>query len=168
MSSRRWGKFGGIDFFSVFRRFLRVGEVGDRMIHLSHNSTTVHKQQNLIKTHKSQKKLWGLFLWGFLNLDEKQQKQARKQDVGLQNREKPLLLIPYDTGWNTNQRIFHVWRLAHDEHGESQGKDGGNTRGKHSINTKAITQMLDSRYKVEIHDPRSTTVIQIVFSRRRS
>ena len=63
---------------------------------------------------------------------------------------------------------FTIWRMAHDEHGENTEKDGGNTRESTQINTKAITQMLDSRYKVEIHDPRSTTVIQIVFSRRRS
>src|SRR6187399_924794 len=120
-------------------------------------------QQNLAKSTDHRKIFGALFVGQFSKLGRTRQKQARKQSVGLQNREKPLLLIPYDTGWNPNQRIFHVWRLAHDEHGESQGKDGGNTRGKHSINTKAITQMLDSRYKVEIHDPRSTTVIQIVF-----
>src|SRR6187200_1833548 len=73
-----------------------------------------------------------------------------------------------DTGWNPNQRIFHVWRLAHDEHGENTEKDGENTRENAQINTEAITQVLDSRYKVEVHDPKSTTVIQIVFSRRRS
>ena len=69
-----------------------------------------------------------------------------------------------DAGWNPNQRIFHVWRLAHDEHGENTERDGENTRENTQINTEAITQALDSRYKVEVHDPKSTTVIQIVFS----
>ena len=52
--------------------------------------------------------------------------------------------------------------------GKTQGEDGENTRENTQINTEAITQVLDSRYKVEIHDPKSTTVIQIVFSGRRS
>ena len=52
--------------------------------------------------------------------------------------------------------------------GKTQGVDGENTRENTQINTEAITQVLDSRYKVEVHDPKSTTVIQIVFSRRRS
>ena len=118
--------------------------------------------------NRSQKIFGALFVGQFSKLGRTRQKQARKRSVGLQNREKPLLLIPYDTGWNPNQRIFHVWRLAHDEHGENTEKDGENTRENTQINTEAITQVLDSRYKVEIHDPKSTTVIQIVFSWRRS
>ena len=51
--------------------------------------------------------------------------------------------------------------------GKTQGEDGENTRENTQINTEAITQVLDSRYKVEVHDPKSTKGNRF-FSVRRS
>ena len=82
--------------------------------------------------NRSQKIFGALFVGQFSKLGRTRQKQARKQSVGLQNREKPWLLIPYDTGWNPNQRIFHVWRLAHDEHGENTRGRRGKHKREHS------------------------------------
>ena len=135
-----------------------------------HVAQQIHgtKSTKSCQINRSQKFFGALFVGNFRNREEHDKNRLENEVWGSKIVRNLCSRYHNDTGWNPNQRIFHVWRLAHDEHGESQGKDGGNTRGKHSINTKAITQMLDSRYKVEIHDPRSTTVIQIVFSRRRS
>ena len=40
------------------------------------------KQPNLTRSNKLQEKILGLFLWGFSNLDEKQQNQASKWGDG--------------------------------------------------------------------------------------
>ena len=118
--------------------------------------------------NRSQKKFGALFVGNFSKLGRTRQKQARKRSVGLQNREKPgsdTIMIQGGT-LISGSFTFGGWHTMNT--GNHKGKMGEDTRGKHSINTKTITQALDSRYKVEIHDPKSTTVIQIAFSRRRS
>ena len=60
----------------------RVGIVGEGLDPLAKHQIHGPKQPNLTRSNKLQEKFLGLFLWGFLNLDEKQQNQASKWGDG--------------------------------------------------------------------------------------
>ena len=84
-----------------------MGKLGEMLDPLETKQIHGSKSTKLHQTNRSQKIL-GLFLVGNFRIwGRTQQNKARKWWRGLQIREKPWLLIPYDTGWNPNQRIFH-------------------------------------------------------------
>ena len=60
----------------------RVGIVGEGLDPLAKHQIHGPKQPNLTRSNKLQEKILGLFLWGFSNLDEKQQNQASKWGDG--------------------------------------------------------------------------------------
>ena len=72
----------------------RVGIVGEGLDPLAKHQIHGPKQPNLTRSNKLQEKFLGLFLWGFSNLDEKQQNQASKWGDGTPRCESTLLMIP--------------------------------------------------------------------------
>ena len=60
----------------------RVGIVGEGLDPLAKHQIHGPKQPNLTRSNKLQEKILGLFLWGFSDLDEKQQNQASKWGDG--------------------------------------------------------------------------------------
>ena len=61
----------------------RVGIVGEGLDPLAKHQIHGPKQPNLTRSNILQeKKIWGYFLWGFSDLDEKQQNQASKWGDG--------------------------------------------------------------------------------------
>ena len=61
--------------------------VGEGKIHLQQNKFTDQKQQNVIKTHKSQEKILGLFLWGFSKLGKNNKIKLENKEGRLRNRD---------------------------------------------------------------------------------
>ena len=72
----------------------RVGIVGEGLDPLAKHQIHGPKQPNLTRSNKLQEKKIGLFLWGFSNLDEKQQNQASKWGDGTPRCESTFLMIP--------------------------------------------------------------------------
>ena len=73
---------------------LEGGEAGRWVDPLAKLQIRGSKQPNLTRSNKLQEKFLGLFLWGFSNLDEKQQNQASKWGDGTPRCESTLLMIP--------------------------------------------------------------------------
>ena len=68
------------------------------------------KQTNSHKTNGSQKKIGAIFGGDFRIWARTHKIKARNEGAGLQFREKPWLLIPYDVGQNPIWRSFTNWR----------------------------------------------------------